>query len=287
MNSLHLERDFDQKGFESYIQAAGISSSIDQKMLLRNLDCLNDAGHLTNLGALFFARDIDFLINHAVVVCVLFKGNERVHILDKKDFKGNIVDNINQAVLFVQRHTNVEYVIEKLIRDEIPDIPEVALREAVVNAVCHRDYFDKRANVLIEVFDDRVIISNPGGLPSGLKPSEFGKKSVARNPLIASLLQRIHLIEKVGTGISRIREAVKENGRSEVEFHYDDFFTVTFKQCMKPDGTLNGMLNGTSNGTLKPGIKDIYDCILARPGINANNLSEDLKRPLDTVKKTN
>jgi ATP-dependent DNA helicase RecG len=254
-------------------------------MLLRNLDCLNDAGHLTKLGVLFFARDIDFLINHAVVVCVLFKGNERVHILDKKDFKGNIVDNINQAVLFVQRHTNVEYVIERLRRDEIPDIPEVALREAVVNAVCHRDYFDKRANVLIEVFDDRVILSNPGGLPNGLKPSEFGKKSVARNPLIASLLQRIHLIEKVGTGISRIREAVKENGRSEVEFTYDDFFTVTFKRSIEPDGGLNCGLSGGLNGGLNPILKELVDCIKAHPGVNLKQISEMMNRPIDTLDK--
>ncbi|MCM1566412.1 MAG: putative DNA binding domain-containing protein, partial [Dehalobacter sp.] len=69
------------------------------------------------------------------------------------------------------------------------------------------EIFDKSANVLIEVFDDRVEISNPGGLPSGLKPSDFGRKSVARNPLIASLLNRINYIEKIGTGINRIKQA--------------------------------------------------------------------------------
>jgi ATP-dependent DNA helicase RecG len=126
----------------------------------------------------------------------LYKGTEKVNILDKKDFKGNIVENINNAILFVKRHTNVQYKIEKLQREEIPDIPDIALREAIINAVCHRDYFDKSSNVLIEVFDDRVEISNPGGLPSGLKPSDFGRKSVARNPLIASLLNRINILKR-------------------------------------------------------------------------------------------
>jgi len=93
------------------------------------------------------------------------------------------------------------------------DIPEHALREAVVNAVCHRDYFNKSANVMIEVFDDRVEISNPGGLPSGLNPEDFGTKSVVRNPIIASLLNRANYIERIGTGINRIKDAVKRNNK--------------------------------------------------------------------------
>ena len=69
--------------------------------------------------------------------------------------------------MFVKRHTNIEYKIENLRREEIPEIPDIALREATINAVCHRDYFEKGASVMIEIFDDRVEISNPGGLPSG------------------------------------------------------------------------------------------------------------------------
>jgi ATP-dependent DNA helicase RecG len=233
-----FENDFDEKAFENFLNLAGITHSIDRMSLLRNLDCITDEGKFTNAGVLFFARDIDFLLNHAIVVCVLYKGTEKVNILDKKDFKGNIVENINNAILFVKRHTNVQFKIEKLQREEIPDIPDVALREAIINAVCHRDYFDKSANVLIEVFDDRVEISNPGGLPSGLKPSEFGRKSVARNPLIASLLNRINYIEKVGTGINRIKQAVAENENSSVEFSFDSVFSVIFRRV--PEITSEG-----------------------------------------------
>lgn len=74
-----------------------------------------------------------------------------------------------------------------------------------------------------------MVISNPGGLPSGLPPEEFGTRSVARNPLIASLLHRIDYIEKIGTGISRIRQAVAEHGGTELELRYNDFFTATFR----------------------------------------------------------
>jgi ATP-dependent DNA helicase RecG len=221
--------DFDTDAFSRFLKLAGISPSIDRETLLHNLDCLTADNRFTNLGVLFFARDIDFLLNHAMVVCVLYRGSEKVDILDKKDFTGNIVDNIDNALLFVKRHTKVRLKIEHLQHEEIPDYPEVALREAIINAVCHRDYFDKRANVQIDVFADRVVISNPGGLPSGLSPEEFGTKSVARNPRIASQLHRIDYIEKVGTGIMRIRQAVAEHGGTELELRYNDFFTATFR----------------------------------------------------------
>ncbi len=223
-----FDTDFDPRAFSHFLELAGISRTIDQNALLKNLDCLTDDNKFTNAGVLFFTKDIDFLLNHAIVVCVLYKGDKKVHILDKKDFKGNLAENIDNALLFVQRHTNVEYKIEHLQREEITDYPKVALREAITNAVCHRDYFNKSANVLIEVFENRVVISNPGGLPSGLKPEDFGTRSVTRNPLIASLLHRIDFIEKVGTGIGRIKQEVEKHGGCTVEINYDTFYTITF-----------------------------------------------------------
>lgn len=106
-----FDTDFDPGALTRFVELAGISPSIDLQNLLRNLDCLNDEGKFTNAGVLFFTRNIDFLLNHAIVVCVLYKGVEKVHILDKKDFKGNLVENIDNAMLFMQRHTKVEYKI--------------------------------------------------------------------------------------------------------------------------------------------------------------------------------
>jgi ATP-dependent DNA helicase RecG len=110
------------------------------------------------------------------------------------------------------------------------EIPEVALREAVVNAVCHRDYFEKGANVMVEIFDDRVQITNPGGLPKSLTPEKFGTLSVCRNPLLASLLHRANYIEKMGTGIHRIKKALAEAGNPEPVFECDSFFKVIYKR---------------------------------------------------------
>lgn len=103
------------------------------------------------------------------------------------------------------------------------------MREALINAVCHRDYFEKGANVTISIFSDRVEISNPGGLPSGLPIELFGRKSVTRNPIIADLLHRIGFIEKIGTCIQQIKDSIAQPQHIKVEFEINpQCFTTIF-----------------------------------------------------------
>jgi ATP-dependent DNA helicase RecG len=112
-------------------------------------------------------------------------------------------------------------------REEIPEIPYEALKEALLNAIIHRDYFEIGARVMVEIFDDRVEISNPGELLVDEK--EFGKKaiSVARNPILFDIFHRLQLIEKVGTGIQRILSAMQAR-KLNIEFYFGRFFSITF-----------------------------------------------------------
>ncbi len=111
---------------------------------------------------------------------------------------------------------------------KIYELPLDALREAVINAVVHRDYFLDGSHTGFEIFDDRVEISNPGGLPRGLSEKEFGKRAVRRNPLVASLLHRIDFVENMGTGINKIRTLIKKAGLPQPRFEFGDFYTVVF-----------------------------------------------------------
>ena len=191
-----------------------------------------DAGLIfNNTGVLFFAKHLEDIYRHTTVTCVLYKGVDKVEVLDRRDFNDDIVSSIDSAMTTLKQWIPVRYEMTGTPqRREIPEIPYDALREAVINAVAHRDYFEKGTNVTIEMFDDRVEIWNPGGLVKGLPREEFGKRSLLRNPGIANLLREIKYIEKLGSGIPKMRRLVREAGLRPVEFTFDTFFSVVFRR---------------------------------------------------------
>lgn len=224
-------KSFSINAYNKYLKLAGIKQTKTREDTLLNLSTLakgdDEKLYLTNAGVLLFAKNPTSILQHAYVVCALYKGFDKTNVLDKKDIQTNLIETIEEAMTFLKRHLNVRYDISSLQRNEIYDIPEAALREVLINAVCHRDYFETGAQVLVEIFDDRVVISNPGGLPRGLSKDKFGKMSVARNPIVAALLYRANFIEKMGTGISRINSSMLEAALPSAEFAFDSSFMVT------------------------------------------------------------
>jgi ATP-dependent DNA helicase RecG len=214
-------------------------------------------------------------IKSASVVCAVYQGDDKVQILDRKIFNDGLVGNINAAVTYVKRHMDVRFEIHSVQREEIPQYPEAAFREAIVNAVMHRDYFDISGDVMVEIFDNRVTISNPGGLVTWLPPEDFGKYSRTRNRLIASLLMRTPQAEKMGTGIRRIQQALKTAGNPPAKFDYDDYnFSITLFSA--PHAEQAGTLNGTLN-------EKIYEMIRHHPGIQRKDLIEQTGASVRTV----
>jgi ATP-dependent DNA helicase RecG len=229
--SIEYHSDIDQTAIKRFIQLSDISEVIGTEELLTNLGVLHFEGTkriLNNAGVLLFAKDPVHILPHATISCVLFKGDKKVHIIDRKIFEFDLLSNIDQAMAFLERHLNLSYQIKEVRRTEIFEIPIEVLREGVINAVAHRDYFEQGANVVVEIFDNRVEISNPGGLSKGLKPENFGKHSLTRNPLIAGLLHRCKYIEKAGTGIQRMRDGMRDAGLPSPKFEFSSFFAVTF-----------------------------------------------------------
>jgi predicted HTH transcriptional regulator len=135
------------------------------------------------------------------------------------------------AMNFLKQYIPVRYeMIGEPRRREVSEIPYDALQEAIIYAVANRDYFEKGSNIMVEMFDDRIEIANFGGLPKGLNPKDFWKRSVLRNPNIADLLHRIKYIEKMGTGIRKIQTLVAGAGLPSVKFEFGTFFTAIFRR---------------------------------------------------------
>jgi predicted HTH transcriptional regulator len=143
----------------------------------------------------------------AQVRCARFKGTGKADFLDQLDIEASVLGAVDEAARFVRRNTRLASKIESLHRQDVPEYPALALREALVNAVAHTDYQLTGMNIRVAVFDDRLEIESPGTLPFGLTVEDL-KSGVSRirNPVIARVLRELTLMEKWGSGYRRIRE---------------------------------------------------------------------------------
>jgi ATP-dependent DNA helicase RecG len=222
--------DFNENAFAQLMEKMNLTITGEPEDLLHNLGLGENRKHfkINNAGIMLFGKKRDLYIRQVYLTCVLYKGTDKIKILDRKDFRDGLVDDYDNAFKFLQQHLRLEYVIEGSgPRKEVPEIPYEALKEALLNAIIHRDYFEIGARVMVEIFDDRVEISNPGELL--FEKEKIGKKSVsiARNPILFDIFNRLQMVEKVGTGIKRIF-AVLHARNLRVEFDIDSFFKVTF-----------------------------------------------------------
>jgi ATP-dependent DNA helicase RecG len=214
--------------YKSYLSPQAQQLSDDS--ILSNLRMIKDT-HATNAGILFFSNNATDQLLQFKVRCVAYNGTDTGSpIIDHKDFGENILEVIEASVQFIKRHLNTSLKVVGMKSVQTLEIPEEALREVIVNAVVHRDYNIKGANIKVEVFSDRLEVSSPGGLPSGMALEDLGKKSLARNPIIADVLSRTPYMEKLGTGINRIADALTDAKLNKAIYQSSGFFTVTLQR---------------------------------------------------------
>jgi ATP-dependent DNA helicase RecG len=256
-----------------------------------------DETRVKNAGILFFAKDIHDFLPQAQMTLVAFKGTKKGHIYDRLDVRDDLLTQFNEAVLFLERHLNVRSEIRGFDRQDIYEIPFSALREALVNALMHRDYAIAGSQASVEVYDDRVEITNPGGLPKGLPHKAFGKGiSIRRNELIADLFFRLGKVERVGQGIQRMKDAMAEAGLKEPVFEANGFFRAVFhrsaefslKRSEEPAEVVSK--GGQTSGQIKwselsEKRRAVLEVIKKNPMISRENISEFLGINQSAVQK--
>ena len=183
----------------------------------------------TNTGILFFSSKASDYIPQNVIKIVRFKGVTRTNILDSKEIKGPIYMMIDEAESFFKRNTRTANKIVDFKRIDIPEYPYPAIREALINAIAHRDYNRTGAQIMFSIYDDRIEISSPGSLVSGLSINELEDKHETRNDKICEIFKFTKDMETFGTGIGKMKEFMKDRGLREPEFRLEgDFFVVRF-----------------------------------------------------------
>ncbi len=181
-----------------------IAEGEDYLRVLRKLGLVKD-GRPTWAAILLFGREPQRTLSQAVVHCGRFK--QETLVIDDRMIGGTIFEQVEDTMQFIQKNINVKFVITgKPARDEIWDYPLEALREGVVNAICHRDYTIP-SNTDVRIHDDQLEIWSPGGLLLGITIEDLLRPhpSVLRNKGIAAVLYDIGWIEKWGSGIDKMR----------------------------------------------------------------------------------
>ncbi len=244
--------------------------------------------NITNAAYLCFVKK-NTLMPNAIIKAARFKGNSMVHFIDMKDFDTNIITAVKDTIEFIKRHINMSVEIEQEPqRKEIWAYPLNALREAIINAIVHRDYTD-HGNIQIRIFDDTLQIWSPGLLPPeiNIKKLLSENRSIPGNKKLAQIFYSINLIENWGTGFYRIIDACLQKGLQKPFFEEKTgAFVITFFR-KKIKGGINGGLKEGINGGLKEGIngglKLLLHTIKANPGKRTNELAELLKISKRTI----
>ena len=239
----NFKEDFDKEKLFSFMDSTGIKySRRNYIQLLEKLKVAkrqNSKVILNNAGALFFSKDLSRIYSHTEIACGAFKGKNKVDFLDSARFNTDLIGNVEGAMSFLWKNLRARHEIipRSTRRINVLEIPADALREALINAVTHRNYRGRGVFIQLEIYDDRVEISNFGGLHRELKKSEFGTKSVTRNPLIAALMLRAGHIEQMGTGIKKMRDLIKKEKLPPIKFKFTNFTTLTFYRPPYPLGS--------------------------------------------------
>ncbi len=234
-NNQNLEFTYFELQMRKALKITGLTNDLLKTFGLVNNEKLNNA------AALLADNNP---IETSRVSLLRYIGDDVKHIKDRM-IKDNcsVLEQFSECMLFYKKHINVSEIIESEYRTTIEEVPFIAYREAVANAIVHRDYM-KTGDIKIEFFDDRIEIISPGGLPLGLSEEEFltGRISVPRNKVICDIFFRLKIIEKMATGIRRIKEYYSTYKDKPSFLIHKNSITVILPKAIKTNEPINQRL---------------------------------------------
>ncbi len=289
--------------------------SVHYKRLQRSFDegdfvswgIVDENGNLTNAGALLADESP---IRHSRIFCTRWNGltmtsglNEAV---DDVELEGSVIAQLQEAVSFVRNNSRKKWWKEDERREELPDYPERAVTEAIVNAIIHRDYMQVGSEVHVDMFDNRLEVYSPGGMMDGSLIQKLNPMTVPskrRNPLLADFFNRLGLMERRGSGMKKILDTYRRYEHV-AAYHAPEFtstaseFHVILYNLNYEAGTV-----GEDASSGRKGVKDIvkekppfekdfakaerqiYRLISRNPQMSAAQMAEKMQLSLRQVQK--
>ena len=210
------------------------------------------------------------------IQCGVFKGETRSIFVDKKEFEGSIIMQLEKAYQYVLEKINLGSDIVGIYRVDKYEIPPKSIRELIANAVIHRSYLEPN-DIQVALYDNRLEITSPGMLLSGVNVKRMKEGySKLRNRAIASVFAYVNIIEKWGSGIPRIMDEIREYGLQEPEFiaFENDFRVNIYRKSYNTTQSTQGSTQGKTNTT-----QDISE----KEKLDIKNLTETDKTIINTI----
>jgi ATP-dependent DNA helicase RecG len=225
-----INHDFDYEDLDLktlYERFESVGKKLDEKKL-ENLKLIKKEAsktYPTNALLIILGK-----LPHTIVKCARFKGVTMDLFIDKKEYQSDIFTTLENTQNFILNHINLRGEIKGLYRTDTYEIPLVALREALINALIHRDYVNSGRDIKVGIYDDIVNIVSPGSFPNTITKEDIQNgRSETRNKVIANIFKELGLIEQWGSGIKRIKNICLEYELKEpIIDEKNDFVDVEF-----------------------------------------------------------
>ena len=271
-------------------------NSFDDKGLV-SFGLVNEEGYLTNAGALLAD---DSPIRWSRVFCTRWNGLNKsggsIDALDDAEYSGSIISLIENGEAFIKRNNRVMWRKTDNSREEMPEYVERSYHEALINGLAHRDYLINGSEVHIDIYDDRIEIYSPGGMPDGSLIQErdpLTVPSTRRNPVLADILNRLGYMERKGSGFEKIISGY------EVQINYDESkkpifrsdryqFTVIMPNLnydVPQSDTQDDTQSGTQDDTQRNLDLQIIELIQQNSKITTKQIAVTLNVSVSTIKR--
>lgn len=289
-NSMYKVEDYAfSKLRERYKKWTG--NSFDEKDLV-SFGLATEDGYLTNTGALIADESP---IRYSRIFCTRWNGLNKsggtFDALDDAEYEGSVISLIDNGEAFIKRNAKMMWKKTANSREEMPEYVERSYHEALVNAIAHRDYLINGSEVHIDIYDDRLEIYSPGGMPDGSNIQERDPVTVPstrRNPVLADVFNRLGYMERKGSGFAKILDnyAFQVNYTDEKKpyFRSDRYQFTVIMPNLNYRGTQDGTQGGTQDGTQDFDTL-IMNMIEENNKISAKIMAEKLGVSLRTVRR--
>jgi ATP-dependent DNA helicase RecG len=207
--------DLDPLKISAYVEKLQLPGNTSPEEILLRRGCLKREGSVlrpTYAALLLFGRHCQQWLPNATLLAARFTGVTFADCFVKQDIGGTLPEQLRQAEAFVRENVRSVVRMVGLAHQETPEFPFEAVRELLVNAIAHRDYNQQGDNIHLNIFADRIEVRSPGGLPGPVNLENLLEARFSRNLVIVQVLSDLGYVERLGYGLDRVVNVVRQNG---------------------------------------------------------------------------